>query len=167
MSTLAVDAITNVTGTSALTIDGSGRMGVSNPIYCWVRKSNQSLSAAGTIVWDIEMVDTANAYNNTNGLFTCPRAGYYEVNWHYLHRFNGYLRTTVQKNNAHVWGSGSATILYSNNTDAGDEIQVAGMALVNCAAGDTLSIYLVNTSGSADLYGGSNSHNGFMIKFLG
>ena len=60
MSTLAVDAITNVTGTSALTIDGSGRMGVSNPIYCWVRKSNQSLSAAGTIVWNIEMVDTAD-----------------------------------------------------------------------------------------------------------
>ena len=39
--------------------------------------------------------------------------------------------------------------------------------LVNCAVNDTLSIYLQDTSASADMYGGSNSHNGFMVKFLG
>ena len=174
MSTLNVTNIKAADGTSALTIANStGAVtqtvppSVTTPILVWARKSDASLSSAGTINWNVEMIDTVNAYNNSNGTFTCPRAGYYEVHWNYLHRFNGYLRTMLQKNGSHVWGSGQAVISYSNNANSNDESQVSAFGLVNCAVNDTLSIYLQDTSASADMYGGSNSHNGFMVKFLG
>jgi len=167
-SELHVDAIKHSGGTSALTIDSSGRVGVTNPIISWARKTDTtSYTTVGTIVWDTEMLDTAGAYNNSTGVFTCPKVGFYEVHWHYLHRANGYLTTTLQKNGSHVWGSGSQTILYSNNNDSGDQQQVSAFGVVNCSVSDTLSIRLNEISGASDFYGGSNSHNGFMIKFLG
>jgi len=162
-----INTIKRDASTTAMTIDSNGRMGVSNPIYVWARRSSGNLSADGNIVWDTEMIDTASAYNNTTGIFTCPRDGHYEVHWHYLHRFNGYIRTTLLKNGSYVWGSSSATVLYSNNTDSGDEQQVSAFGIVNCSANDTLYIVISGRSGAADIYGSSNSHNGFMVKFLG
>ena len=103
-SILKVNELQHTGGTSALTVDSSGRMGVSNPIYVWARRSDGSLTADGTIIWNDEMIDTANAYNNTTGIFTCPRDGHYEVHWHYLHRFNGYIRTTLLKNGSKLSG---------------------------------------------------------------
>tara|TARA_Y100000114_G_scaffold153111_1_gene172497 strand:+ start:455 stop:982 length:528 start_codon:yes stop_codon:yes gene_type:complete len=175
MSTLNVTNIKAADGTSALTIANSTgavtqtvQPSVTTPILVWARKNDtNAITSAGTINWNVEMIDTANAYNNTNGTFTCPRAGHYEVHWHYLHRFDGYMRTTLQKNGSHVWGSGQATIIYSNNNDNGDENLVSAFALVNCAVNDTLSIYLQDRSSNADIYAGGNSHNGFMVKFLG
>ena len=178
MSTLNVTNIKAADGTSALTIANStGAVtqtvppSVTTPILLWARLDNAAgnslTSADTTIVWNVEMVDTASAYNNTNGYFTCPRAGHYEVHWHYLHRFDGYIRTTLRKNNTYIYGSGGATIVYTNNNDNGDEIMASGTAIVNCAVNDTLSIYFYNKSGNADIYGGSNSHNGFTVKFIG
>ena len=173
MSTLIANTLQGINtikydgSTTAMTIDSAGRMGVSNPIYVWARRSSGNLSADGNIVWNTEMIDTASAYNNTTGIFTCPRDGHYEVHWHYLHRFNGYIRTTLLKNGSYVWGSSSATVLYSNNNDSGDEQQVSAFGIVNCSANDTLYIVISGRSGAADIYGSSNSHNGFMVKFLG
>ena len=173
MSTLittTVQGVQNIkydASTTAMTIDSNGRMGVSNPIYVWARRSSGNLSADGNIVWDTEMIDTASAYNNTTGVFTCPKSGHYEVHWHYLHRFPGYLRTTLQKNGTYIWGSGQQSIVYNRNVDSTDESQVSGMAIVNCSVNDTLSIYFVNRGGTSDIYGEQNSHNGFLVKFLG
>ena len=160
----AVDLTSKVTGVLPI---ANGGTGVSSPIYVWARKSDGNVSTASTIIWNTEMVDTAGAYDNTTGVFTCPKSGYYEIQWHYLHRFAGYLRTTLQKNGTYVWGSGQQSIVYNANGSATDEAQVSGMAIVNCSVNDTLSIYFINRNGTADIYGESNSHNGFLVKFLG
>ena len=166
-SILKVDTIQNTGGTTGLTIDNNGRLGIPNPIIFFGRKSDVSTyTTVGTIVWNVSMLDTANAYNTSTGLFTCPKAGHYEIHWHYLQRGSGYLRTTAQKNGSHVWGSGAATIIYANNT-SDEEDQRTAFAIVNCAAGDTLSIRLEDKNNTANFYGGSNSHNGFTVKFLG
>ena len=166
-SILKVDTIQNTGGTTGLTIDSSGRLGISNPIIFYGRKNNGGgYTTIGTIVWNVSMIDTASAYNTSTGLFTCPKAGHYEIQWMYLHRFSGYVRTTAQKNGSHVYGDTDATIIYNNNTDA-DEQMFFGTAIVNCAVNDTLSIRFENKSSSADIYFGSNSHNGFTVKFLG
>ena len=167
MSILKVDSIQNTGGTTGLTIDNNGRLGVSNPIIFFGRKSDVSTyTTTGTIVWNVSMIDTTSAYNTSTGLFTCPKSGYYEIHWHYLQRGSGYLRTTAQKNGSHVWGSGQATIIYGTNT-SDEEDQRTAFAIVNCAVGDTLSIRLEDQTNTANFYGGSNSHNGFTIKFLG
>ena len=167
-SILKVDTIQNTGGTTGLTIDSSGRLGVPNPIIFYARKTDSNnYTTVGTIVWNVSIIDTASAYNTSTGLFTCPKAGYYEVQWMYLSRFSGYLRTTAQKNGSHVWGSGQATIIYNNNYDNGDEQMVFGTTIVNCAVNDTLSIRLEDKNSNADIYFGGNSHNGFTVKFLG
>ena len=167
MPTLEVDTIKNTSGTTALTIDSSGRLGVSNPIIFYGRKDDVTgYTTVGTIVWNISMIDTASAYNTSTGVFTCPKAGHYEIQWMYLHRFSGYLRTTAQKNGSHVYGSGSQSIIYNNNVDA-DEQMCFGTAIVNCAVNDTLNIRFENKNSNADIYFGTNSHNGFTVKFLG
>ena len=167
MSILKVDSIQNTGGTTGLTIDSNGRLGISNPIIFYGRKDDASnYSTIGTIVWNVSMVDTANAYNTSTGLFTCPKAGHYEIHWNYLQRFTGYLRTTAQKNGSHIYGSGQQTMIYGYNASS-EEDQRTAFAIVNCAAGDTLSIRLEDKNNTANFYGGSNSHNGFTVKFLG
>jgi len=159
-----IDLTSKVTGVLPV---ANGGTGVSSPILVYARKSNGNVSTASTIIWNTEMVDTAGAYNNTTGVFTCPKSGHYEVHWHYLHRFPGYLRTTLQKNGTYIWGSGQKSIIYNRNVDSTDESQVSGMAIVNCSVNDTLSIYFIGRSGTSDIYGEQNSHNGFLVKFLG
>ena len=167
------DSGDTITIPSGATITNNGTQtgfgGTNTPNFHAYSSSNQvfTRNTATLLKFDTEVFDTASAYNNTNGYFTCPRAGHYEVHWHYLHRFNGYIRTTLRKNDTYIYGSGGSTIIYTNNTDSGDEIMASGTAIVNCAVNDTLSIYLYNRSGSADIYGGSNSHNGFTVKFIG
>ena len=166
-SILKVDTIQNTGGTTGLTIDSAGRLGVSNPIIFYGRKDNvSSYTTVGTIVWNVSMVDTASAYNTSTGLFTCPKAGHYEIHWNYLQRSDGYLRTTAQKNGSHIYGSGSATMIYGWN-GANEEDMRAATCIVNCAVGDTLSIRFEDKSSTADIYFGSNSHNCFTVKFLG
>jgi len=167
-SILKVDTIQNTGGTTGLTIDNAGRLSISNPIIFYGRKNDASAyTTIGTIVWNVSMIDTASAYNTSTGLFTCPKAGHYEIQWMYLHRFSGYLRTTAQKNGSHVYGSGSETIIYNNNIDNSSEQMNFATAIVNCAVNDTLSIRFENKSGNADIYFGGNAHNGFTVKFLG
>ena len=167
LPTLEVDTIKNTSGTTALTIDSNGRLGVSNPIIFYGRKNNvDSYTTIGTIVWNVSMVDTANAYNTSTGLFTCPKAGHYEIHWNYLQRAVGYLRTTAQKNGSHIYGSGQQTMIYSSNSSAEEDMR-AGTSIVNCAVGDTLSIRFEDKSSTADIYFGGNSHNCFTVKFLG
>ena len=167
MSILKVDSIQNTGGTTGLTIDSNGRLGISNPIIFYGRKDDASnYSTIGTIVWNVSMVDTANAYNTSTGLFTCPKAGHYEIHWNYLQRFTGYLRTTAQKNGSHIYGSGQQTMIYGNNSSDEEDMRAA-TSIVNCAVGDTLSIKFVDKNSTADIYFGGNSHNCFTVKFLG
>jgi hypothetical protein len=166
-SILKVDTIQNTGGTTGLTIDSNGRLGVSNPIIFYGRKNDvSSYTTVGTIVWNVSMVDTASAYNTSTGLFTCPKAGHYEIHWNYLQRQDGYLRTTAQKNGSHIYGSGSATMIYGWSS-ANEEDMRAATCIVNCAVNDTLNIRFENKSSNADIYFGNNSHNGFTVKFLG
>ena len=166
-SILKVDTIQNTGGTTGLTIDSNGRLGVSNPIIFYGRKDNlSSYTTIGTIVWNVSMIDTASAYNTSTGLFTCPKAGYYEIHWYYLQRMDGYLRTTAQKNGSHIWGSGQATMIYSYSS-ANEEDLRSATCIVNCSVNDTLSIRFEDKSSNTDIYTGSNAHNGFTVKFLG
>ena len=42
-------------------------------------QTNNGFSASADIVWEVENIDSANAYNTGNGRFTAPVTGYYRV----------------------------------------------------------------------------------------
>ena len=75
-------------------------------------------------------------------LFTCPKAGYYEV----LVDVRIPIFWMGKNNSSKKWftrfHSGQARIIYNNNYDNGDEQMVFGTTIVNCAVNDTLSLRL-------------------------
>lgn len=169
MSTLYVDNIYSKTGTSqALTIDSSGRVGFSNPILVQAYKTTTQTSA-GIMIWNNEVIDTANAYDPTTGQFTCPKAGYYEVSFNYLARsMTGGHRTNIRKNgvNQGVDSSNANASLVWSVFASGTEINLAASTIVECSVNDLLDVYLTYI-GAGDIYGNTNVHNNMTIKFLG
>ena len=167
-SVLKVNELQNTGGDSALTIDDDGRISISKPIIL-VAYMSVTMSSTGIIVWNNAPIDTASAYSTSTGQFTCPKAGYYEVTYHYLLRSNtlGH-RTNVRKNNTKqntASGSG-ATLVWHKNANTTAEDNVGASTIVECAVNDTLDVHLAYL-GNGDIYGGGNVHNQLTIKYLG
>tara|TARA_X000000950_G_scaffold331_1_gene346 strand:+ start:659 stop:1174 length:516 start_codon:yes stop_codon:yes gene_type:complete len=171
MSTLNVTNIKSADGTSALTIANSTGVvtqtvppSITTPII-FQGYSRATYTSAGTWVAFYETIDTANAYNNSTGVFTCPRAGYYQMAWHALHRGNSgsFVRMNFHKNGS-VYGSPQASLYADGET--GDENNIGFSMIIECAASDTLAVVITDINGG-DIYGASNSHNGLSIHFIG
>ena len=168
-SILNVDTINNATGTSALSIDSSGRVGLSNPILVQAYMTT-TMNSTGIFIWNNKIIDTANAYSTSTGQFTCPKAGYYEVSFNYLGRglYAGH-RTNVRKNgvNQGVDSSNANASLVWSVFSAGLEINLSASTIVDCAVNDLLDVHLTYLPGAGDIYGNTNAHNNLTIKFLG
>lgn len=166
---LLVDTIKEGTGTNtAMTIDSNGRVGFSNPILVQAYKTTTQTSA-GIMIWNNEVIDTANAYDPTTGQFTCPKAGYYEVSFNYLARsVSSGHRTNVRKNGVKqgVDSSNSLSSLVWSTFPSGSEVNISASTIVECAANDELDVHLTYL-GVGDIYGNANAHNNMTIKFLG
>ena len=179
MSTLNVTNIKAADGTSALTIANStGAVtqtvppSITTPIIFQGHNSTTTYAAGTTGVWvaQNEVIDTANAYNNSTGVFTAPRAGFYHCSWHALFRGGGSassVRANFRKNGTNYGTSGNAgssSLLY-NDANSGDEENIKMTAIIECAASDTIDVHIDVSVG--DIYGSSNAHNGLSIFFIG
>jgi hypothetical protein len=102
-------------------------------------------SATVVTTWS-ELTDTASAFNPTTGVFTAPQAGNYLVSAMIPFNANGsgVRNLEVRKN-----GSGTYAVLDRQNGIASDGNYLKGTTIVNCAAGDTISITATQTSGGA------------------
>ena len=78
-STLKVNTIAHSGGTTAMTIDTSGRvLTPQRPLFKAGKTGTQNVSSVGTyeaVVWDVEIFDVGNNWDNTE--FTAPIAGMY------------------------------------------------------------------------------------------
>lgn len=175
MSTLKVGAIQSATGNAAITIANDGgatfpsQPSVSSPIIL-VAHSNTNVTSAGQrLPFNQVAVDSGGNYNSSSLVFTCPKAGYYEVSFHYLLRncTSGH-RVNVRKNGApwNVNYDASNTGRSLVWTQASGEINIAASTIVSCAVNDTLDVHLFFL-GNGDIYGASNVHNQLTIKYLG
>jgi len=88
MSNLLVQNIKHTNGTTAQTIDSSGRVTTSTnrPAFMARRTSSQS---AGTVVFDTVMLNQGSHYDNSNGRFTAPIAGLYSFSTVVLSNMGG------------------------------------------------------------------------------
>lgn len=98
-SVLKVDAIQNTAGTSALTIDSSGRiLTPARPAFMARRTSNQS---SGIVIFDTAMINQGSHYNTSDGKFTAPIAGLYSFSSVVLSDMDGtdnYFQLALQIN---------------------------------------------------------------------
>ena len=90
------------------------------------------------------IVNNGNHYNTSNGRFTCPVAGTYEVNVHMLSGYAAaYNWVAIFKNGATVQN------MHWNPDSASGHHYVALSCLQTCAANDTLSGGIQNVNGAA------------------
>ena len=145
---------------------------ITTPIIFQGHNESTTYAAGTTGIWvaSTEVIDTANAYNNSTGVFTAPRAGYYHCSWHALFRggsSSSSIRVNFRKNGTNYGTSGSAgssSLLYQD-AENGDEENIKMTAIIQCAASDTIDVHQAITGG--DIYGNSNAHNGLSIFFIG
>ena len=84
MSTVQVQNISHTNGTSAMTIDSSGRiLTPSRPAFCVKRNGNQTFASANEqIQWNQERFDIGSNFDHTTNYdFTAPITGIYQLQY--------------------------------------------------------------------------------------
>ena len=158
-SELHVDAIKHSGGTSAMTIDSSGRiLTPARPAFnVWYSGSN--ISSTNTIVWNNEEVNVGSHYNTSNGRFTAPITGIYFFSWFAVSTgsdTNFGTRLAVDGSvSSHIW-------TFSNATDAQYEAG-SGSAMVSLNASQYVTIRVENGT----MLGGANYHNNYCGYLIG
>ena len=167
-SELHVDSIKHSGGTSAMTIDSSGRV-LTPSVPCFhVYNNDTNFSSTSVSKWtaNVALINNGNNFDLSNNRFVAPVAGHYYMVWSALFRnVSSGFRVWWYKN-------GSA---YSNPSDtaASDIYQsFSGQAMgtmsgvFNLSASDYVEVYY-QSSGAGDIYGDDNSHNGWTGHLLG
>ena len=99
MSNLLVQNIKHTNGTTAQTIDSSGRVTLPQvPAFMARRTSNQ---ATGVVIFDTALVNQGSHYDTSTGKFTAPVAGVYSFSTVVLSNNDGtdnYFRSEIHIN---------------------------------------------------------------------
>ena len=138
----------------------------------YVRKQYQpafdAVRTAGTvsdganqkIVFNHELTNVGNHYDNSTGYFTAPTAGTYFFSFFGMNN-NQLAWYNFRKNNSVINPQHGAYM-----TNGSDWSHVSMTIVIVLAANDTMAVY-TGASGSVGMYGQGNNHNGFCGYMLG
>jgi hypothetical protein len=130
----------------------NGYMKNNNP--CFHARSN-ALRGVGVYIFNVQELDSHNAYNHTNGRFTAPIAGRYVFTvWAISHQHN-YMLLEIRKNGSRVYNASPYTSTQLST--------VTGTIVINLAVNDYVDVRI----GVGTAYGGGNDHNGFCGYMIG
>ena len=150
MSTLRVNTIQDEAGTTAMTIDTSGRVSTPTVIAFFAELTNSGVSATNTIVFETVKLNQGNAYNNSTGKFTAPINGVYHLHFTILSANNTTANDiTMARNN----GLGSEEhLVKARHQDSGAAVHgtMSGTWTGTLTANDTVECEVTN----------STTHNG-------
>ena len=156
-SPLKVDNIKNTSDVTAMSIDSSGR--VTKPVLPCANVSftsgTLSANTANTdavMICNVANLNQGGHYNTSNGKFTCPVTGIYQVTAYTMDANSSasgavYLRVKVN-GTANGTDAGSYT---ASNSHAGAHIS----KLISCTAGQELTVTYYSTNGLTAGYTGA------------
>ena len=131
-------------GGNRFLINTSGHMNVPNQPMCSAGAGTSSGAGTQEITNMGVIVNNGNHYNTSNGRFTCPVAGIYEVN---VHMLSGYA---AAYNWIAIFKNGSPVQNMHWNPDSASGHHYTGLScLQTAAANDTLSGGIQNVNGVA------------------
>ena len=151
-SILNVDQIKNAAGTSAMTIDSSGRITTpARPVF-YVTRTGTTVSSGSDYVFDNVVTNIGSHYNSSTGKFTAPIAGIYLFGANILSmdntNANGFI---IVKNDASVV---SNELGRARSHDGGHLHNTISLSVtVSLSASDTVFCHVSEGS----MYGGSSN----------
>ena len=162
MSTLAVDAITNATGTSAMAIDSSGRITTpAKPAFFAGRTGGNSAFTLGTFPFNVARINVGNCWNTTTYKFTAPVAGlYYFFAQGYYNDGTGNKRMKIRKNN-------NIDLNTASITTTGNDESLGFSVIEQLAIGDTIDVYSDQNASQTLYYNINNNTHGAHTYFMG
>lgn len=163
MSTLAVDAITNATGTSAMSIDSSGNITASSyirqtsPIAFSAKSNSGNISVNGVFPFSVENFDIGGNYDPSLYRFVAPVSGVYHFDVS-IHSSTGHASPVwLRINGANHFRS----------YHAGGGASAEGQSIVNVNLQLNANDYIDTASGGSGfnyyLVSGYNEFSGFLI----
>ena len=149
-SELHVDAIKHSGGTSAMTIDSTGR--VTTPARPAFMARRTSLQSAGVIIFDTAMINTGSHYDTSTGVFTAPVAGLYSFSPVVLSDMDGsnqFFITAIRVN-------GSSYAQEQVHTDLDNDFGASFTVIASLSASDEVKV-----STNYKIYGTSSATSNF------
>ena len=144
---------------TAMTIDSSGRILQPNlPIFFAERTSSYSSSTSySEVVYDVAHINRGSAYNTSNGRYTVPVTGVYQVSWNDI----GDVADTVYRSRLYVNGAstsiGGVTKAFERRMTKDSRSQHPPSATqtvyIELTAGQYISIFEKVDSAPASIYG--------------
>ena len=168
-STLKVQNIAHTGGTTAMTVDSSGRVTKpQTPAFHVGLASAQTLSTtAATVLFE----DRGTSYNNflqggitiSSGVITVPIAGVYQFNT--LIRANavgsGFITARIMRNS--MSGSEEGGYIIIGNTRSTDYDNLTGSTVYKMSASDTVKIEMKTSADTSWNVGTQSEFSGFLI----
>jgi len=150
----------DVDGSEHMRINASGQITKPNqPAFAATR--NQGHVAAGNYyVFANVYFNRGNHYNSSNGRFTAPVAGLYQVNVNMMDMSNA---THVNSYYGIRLNGSDYQLVYSTNPTSGTHHRWSWSGIIQLAVSDYISIH----SGNMGLYGGGNVYTNFSAALLG
>ena len=161
-----VTAIKHSGGTTALTIDSSGRVLTPNRPLAQVAGMASNLTSTGIIIYNSVKIDTTSMYSTSTGKFTVPVAGVYLVTHTILGSgtagANQYApNTRVYKNDSLIGYGGAHSNLNAFGAATSNPsiyVGASSTTTVQCSASDTIHIYSNNATASNLLNSAEHAH---------
>ena len=159
-SILKVNTIQDATNSNtAMSIDTSGRILQPN-LPCWFAERTSSYSSSTSyteVVYNVSHINRGNAYNTSNGRYTVPITGIYQVSWNDI----GDVTDTVYRSRLYVNGSSTSidgvTKAFERRMTKDNRSQHPPSATqtvyIELTAGQYISIFEKHDSGTVNIYG--------------
>ena len=162
MSTLAVDSITNATGTSAAAIDAGGRITTpARPAFLAGRTGGNGAFTLGTLPRNVARINIGNCWNTSTYVFTAPVAGLYRFDAQgYYNNGAGNFRLKIRKNN-------SVDLVTGAITAAGNDESLFISVIEPLSVGDTVDVYSDENESQTLYYNINNTTHGPHTYFMG
>lgn len=150
--TLRLKKLEHTNGTTAMTIDSSGRVTTSTnrPAFMARRTSGQG---NGTVVFDTVMLNQGSHYDNSTGKFTAPIAGLYNFSFNVLSDndgTDGYWTTSLFIN-------GSDYCKVQNRTELDNDFGGSLSVIASLSVNDYVNV----NNASINVYGTSSATENF------